>query len=130
MKKVLVTILAIFYLGVSSGATMQFHYCMGRLVEWGLAVQKSENCDKCGMSLGTTKDCCKTSAKEFKIESSYKTSDHQFLLKASALDLLSFDYPASIQSFPQIIGSDHPYSNAPPGISSIPVFIRNCNFRI
>jgi hypothetical protein len=55
MKRTLLTILAIFYLGVSSGATVHFHYCMGELVSWGLAKQAGKVCDFCGMSKTTAK---------------------------------------------------------------------------
>ncbi len=103
---------------------------MGRLVEWELASEKSEKCDKCGMNVGATEDCCKTSEKQFKIESSYKASDHHFLLKASSIDLLFSGFLVDRQPVALSIIPEHPFSNAPPGTGNVPVFIRNCNFRI
>jgi len=130
MKRILVTILAIFYLGVSSGATLQFHYCMGKLVDWELSSKISEKCDKCGMKKGSTKDCCKTSEKQFKVDNSHKASGNDFLLKVSTTDLLFSGYALNNQIVVFSNTSDHPFANAPPGLSDVSVFLRNCNFRI
>jgi hypothetical protein len=43
MKKFITAILAVLYLGTSSGATIHMHYCMGKLAEWGLGHQKFQN---------------------------------------------------------------------------------------
>ncbi|WP_200864732.1 hypothetical protein [Arcticibacter svalbardensis] len=43
MKKFFVTLFVVFYLGVSSGATMHFHYCMGQLVDMGLEMDGKES---------------------------------------------------------------------------------------
>jgi hypothetical protein len=48
MKKFLVTILAIVYLGSSIGATTHFHYCMDKLVNWDFGQAKKDKCSKCG----------------------------------------------------------------------------------
>jgi hypothetical protein len=74
MKKALATILAVIYLSTSIGATVHFHYCMGKLASWGLTDQHSSavklytcpihseissdhpgNCSKCGMAMLETK---------------------------------------------------------------------------
>ncbi|MBK8522228.1 MAG: hypothetical protein IPL54_15650 [Chitinophagaceae bacterium] len=38
-EKFITAILAVLYLGTSSGATIHMHYCMGKLAEWGLGHQ-------------------------------------------------------------------------------------------
>ena len=49
MKKFITAILAVLYLGTSSGATIHMHYCMGKLADWGLGHQNSKTCGNCGM---------------------------------------------------------------------------------
>jgi hypothetical protein len=36
MKKILVSILAVFYLASSVGATVHLHYCMDKFINWSL----------------------------------------------------------------------------------------------
>src|SRR6187399_3294380 len=57
MKKILVSILAVFYLASSVGATVHLHYCMDKFIDWSLLKEDGDKCDKCGMA----KDggCCK-----------------------------------------------------------------------
>ena len=43
MKKLLITILALVYLTVSSGATVNLHYCMGKLMSWDLSLKATIN---------------------------------------------------------------------------------------
>ena len=56
MKKILVSIFAVFYLASSVGATVHLHYCMDKFIDWSL-LKGGDKCDKCGME----KDggCCK-----------------------------------------------------------------------
>ena len=61
MKKAVVAILACLYLLVSTGATIHTHYCMGKLVDWGLSTKSTGKCSKCGMvktKADTDKGCC------------------------------------------------------------------------
>jgi hypothetical protein len=61
VKKTLASILAIIYLGVSSGVAMTIHYCMGKVSSIDL-FHHSDKCGKCGMK--TSSGCCKD---EFKL---------------------------------------------------------------
>ena len=47
MKKFITAILAVLYLGTSSGATIHMHYCMGKLADWGLGHKNSKTCGQC-----------------------------------------------------------------------------------
>jgi hypothetical protein len=51
MKKVLVTILAFVYLTISSGASINIHYCMEKLMNWDLTNKQNiqSKCSICGM---------------------------------------------------------------------------------
>lgn len=131
MKKLLITVLAIFYLGVSSGATVHFHYCMGELIEWGLANDNSEranDCSNCGMKKGVSENCCKDQKQEFKLKESQKASVSSIQPIVFALSALT--YPTSNQNVLSIPVDLIPEGNAPPRTLKTAVFIRNCNFRI
>lgn len=132
MKRILLTILAIFYLGVSSGATVHFHYCMGELVSWGLEKQSRTVCDFCGMpkSESKKKSCCKDVEQKAKVEKSQKVNQAVYkfdqLAGLSILPELFVSYQAPV---PVKITSTA-WSNAPPYEQQIPVYLKNCTYRI
>lgn len=130
MKKFIVTILAVLYLGVSSGATVNFHYCMGQLIEWGLVSKQSENCSKCGMNKTKNTDCCKDQYQKFKVEESQKASQnvYQFNLPTSGVLFITFNEHSEGSVFS--LKENQPFSKVSQQTQNIPVFIRNCNFRI
>ncbi len=130
MKKFIITILAVFYLGVSSGATMHFHYCMGQLIEWGLASKKSKECSNCGMKARTADDCCKHQNKQVKVDSPQKISESVYQIKAPAGNIIPAEYfSASYLYSPDLI-EEHPNSNSPPGFGKVSTIVLHCNFRI
>ena len=139
MKKVLVAILAFFYLSTSVGATLHLHYCMDRLVSWGFSHKSSgkKACPFCGMAKQASKDhcykqakgCCKDEQKLIKIDTEQKASilDDSF---NKQVDLISYsiETPAAYYRFSPVLV--YPTSHAPPFIEKVPVFISNCVFRI
>ena len=137
MKKFVASILAVLYLSTSMGATVHFHYCMGRLVAWGLVDHESRDCVSCGMekmdampgcSVGM-KNCCHDEHKHFQNDRAQKPA-----LSWAEWNLT----PALVMppyqgwSDPVLITptTDMPVANGPPLSGLIPVFLRNCNFRI
>ena len=74
MKRLLVTILAILYLGTSTGATIHMHYCMGKLVDMKLWHSGRDKCGNCGMkkSKACAKKCCKDEHKLVKLEKDHR----------------------------------------------------------
>jgi hypothetical protein len=132
MKRILLTILAIFYLGISSGATVHFHYCMGKLVKWGLERQSAKLCDFCGMPMAAAKkkSCCKDVEQQAKVEKSQKTNQaiYKFDQLSSAI-LLPEMFNNCLLQIPVKITREA-LSNAPPDGQQIPVYIRNCTYRI
>lgn len=130
MKKFLVAILALLYISTSTGATLHMHYCMGKLADWGFSHNKDEDCSNCGMKETESKGCCKDEQKFLKIDKEQKTADASFqippLTWAAAIhpcfELTSVYVPSLME--------EHPLSNAPPRWQSLPLFIRNCVFRI
>ena len=138
MKKFAATILAIIYLSTSMGATVHLHYCMGKLFSWSLTDKDSKNCGLCGMPKSgmsghciTAKDgCCKDKHAHIQLDKDQKTTDaaYQFL------NISFIAIPATTAAFSDlyvvsyILG--YPTTNAPPERDKVPVFIRNCTFRI
>jgi hypothetical protein len=132
MKRILLIILAIFYLGVSQGATVYFHYCMGELVQLGLKTPKKANCDFCGMNKKESKkdSCCKNDVKQAKVDSSQKTAQAQYHFEQSSIAVLNHViWESANLAVPKELGKGT-RSNAPPQGQEIPVFIRNCTYRI
>ena len=128
MKKLIITILAAFYLCSSAGATVHLHYCMGKLVNWSLNDKSGDKCDKCGME----KDggCCKDEHHFVKNNLDQKTA-------ASAIQLVQLTTSAPAALFVTLFEfysasfiEKYPLSHAPPLISGIDILIHNCVFRI
>lgn len=131
MKKLIITFLAIFYLGISSGATVHFHYCMGELIDWGFTdnpKESTEDCINCGMKKGVSRDCCKEQKQEFKLKEAQKTAINTIQAKVFTLLPISFpNYTQTLRESQQVL---IPVNYAPPRIQKTAVFILNNNFRI
>lgn len=128
MKKLLVTILAVVYLTVSSGATINMHYCMGKLMTVDLQQEQKGTCGSCGMEKSGHKGCCKDEQKKLQIEKDQKISESssQFQYAVSEISVPTyFSY-----SYSPSLSISYPVSHTSPGLGTIPIFIRNCNFRI
>lgn len=127
MKKLVVSILAVFYLASAVGATVHLHYCMDKLINWSLTKADGDKCDKCGMK----KDggCCKDELKLVKNNTDQKT--------AEAIQIPQF---VTNESQPPFINTSEFYfsfsiikklvSHAPPISSDDDKLIRICVLRI
>ena len=88
VKRLFVTILAFFYLGLASGVVMNFHYCMGQLSSVEYGYDHKDACGKCGM---TEKDgCCKTESKVVQLKDSHQWSKPAEVTKNLAV-IVSFE---------------------------------------
>ena len=139
MKKLFATILAVIYLSTSMGMTVHLHYCMGKLFSWGLAnPDKEENCGRCGMPKSNTDShcktiksgCCKDTHTIVKLDKDQKAAESAYKFFTLSFDAVS----GSLANLPdRYVASfivDYPTTNAPPDPDKVPLFIRNCNFRI
>jgi hypothetical protein len=132
MKRILSIFLALFYFGVSQGATVYFHYCMGELVQTGMTRSELTSCDFCGMTSkeGKEKSCCKKETKQLAVNEAQKTALNHFQFEqAPSIILTSFIWNGNYHALPIQLGKAS-LSNAPPRWQSIPVFVRNCTYRI
>ena len=130
MKKFFVTILAVVYLTVSCGATVNLHYCMDKLKSWDLSHTSKSKCGSCGMQKGEDKGCCHDEHKQIKIEKDQKAAECSFQksLTSTNADLTSFCILHVV--YPNSTVLDNPSTHAPPLSGAVPIFVLNCNFRI
>ena len=132
MKKILAVILAVIYLGTSTGATVHMHYCMGKLADWGLGHNKSKTCGECGMEKSEEKDngCCKDEHKFVKNDGDQKIAEAGFQM----MQLASVALPVSFVEIPDnnipSVTEENPISHAPPRSTGVAVYILHRSFLI
>ncbi len=132
MKQFFTAILAVLYLGSSAGASVDMHYCMGKLANWSLTHKKTTICPKCGMAKtsGKTKGCCKDEQKFFKDNTAQKITERSQL---SFIDPgVGFKANYIVIPDPAIISfvNTRPVSHGPPLHAGIPNHIFFCSFLI
>lgn len=133
MKKMLFTFLAILYLGTSSGFAMHFHYCMDELIGTSLSKAESKECENCGMEVAPQKDngCCKEEYKQLKVDKDPNVEDFALQIMQTlgvSLPPATFEIPSFLQLATS--AADYPLVNSPPQSLAVPVYLRNCVFRI
>lgn len=109
LKNITITILAVFYLAITSGFILNIHYCMGKVTSVSFSYEKDHNngsCNKCGMDK-TENHCCADDVKSIKLSDTHQASTYSF-----ELTVLSTIQP---QSFVFL-------NDAVQGVSSLPLF--------
>ena len=132
MKKFIAVILAVLYLGSSTGATIHMHYCMGKLADWGLSHSGAKTCGSCGMEKSNEKDngCCKDEQKFIKNTTDQKTAEPSLLLKNIFSEAFIADYPELPLLQVSSLIEENPVSHAPPRSHGVAVYIFNQTFLI
>ena len=132
MKKLFAAILALLYISTSTGATVQVHYCMGKLTGWDIGYKQSTTCSKCGMKevQGKGNGCCKDEQRFIKNDSDQKTS--KTIIQIT--QVLAPDLPVSLieipsNNFSSVVG-ETPHCGASLRINGVAVYILNCVFLI
>jgi hypothetical protein len=127
MKKIVVSILAIFYLTSSVGATVHLHYCMDKLINWSLMKGSGDKCDKCGMQ----KDggCCKDENKFVKnsVDQTISSPAVQFTQVLSVATNTDF---ITVENYSSSFIEEYPICHAPPLLGAGEIYILYCVFRI
>lgn len=131
MKKFLAAILAVLYMGTSTGAAFTMHYCMGKVAGWELGHQKENACDKCGMEkpVKKDKDCCKDEHKMLKSDADQKTAESAFQFIQAATASPAYFLQTTVVDISSIT-ERHPITNAPPHKGGLSVYLCNCVFLI
>ena len=138
MKKFIVSILAILYMGSSTGATIHMHYCMGKLVSWGLQKQESKKCSFCGMTkkhvtqqgFAAKNECCKDDFKQVKADNDQKVSSPALQFSKLFTEGTAQHQPAFQSIYVPSFTIQYPTAHAPPRTGTVPVFLYHCHFRI
>ncbi|MCF6404630.1 hypothetical protein L3C95_17165 [Chitinophaga filiformis] len=132
MKKFLVLILAILYVGSSTGATFHLHYCMGKLVKVQLWHEDAKRCSNCGMNKKKqcARKCCRDEHKTVKLEKDQKAAENTVhFMQLVAINSPVFHTGFS-EAYPFSVIEEFPLANAPPRSSKVPSRIFNCIFRV
>ena len=132
MKKLVTILIALLYLGATTGAPFYKHYCMGEVAGWGMGYEKSDKCDNCGMVNSTESEngCCKDEQKFIKNDSDQRSALNNFDFKS--INLLACLYPVlGLPEF-KVTTAQRPafLYHSPPVITSEEKFILYCVFRI
>lgn len=127
----MVTILALVYLGSSTGAVMHVHYCMGKLAETSFSKKLNDSCSKCGMKTSQKKGgCCKDESKFVKNEQDQKASLSQFEFQQQAIAIEpSSCFTLSTPTLSSLLLTAYA-PNAPPDIHAPAIYLRVCSFLI
>lgn len=129
MKKMLTICFAVLYTLITSGFTVNVHYCMGELASIDLHESHDEGCSKCGMPVKG--DCCQDEAKWLKVDDSQMAAKAFAGLSQSITAVPVTLQPAWLQSaIVQPVLQTWAPLHAPPLIPAVPLFTRHCTFLI
>jgi hypothetical protein len=129
MKKFAVILIAVLYTAITSGFTVNLHYCMGKLASVNMDHTPADVCNKCGKT-DKGSDCCKNEFKFLKIAEVHQGAKTLYQDAPMAMDL---QLPVSILPAPAELSVPSfaaYYHHAPPEQEDIPLFLRNCTFLI
>lgn len=129
MKKLTAIVFLVLYFSTTSGATIQLHYCMNKLVSWSISSKTNVKCSKCGMGKCIHKGCCHDESRTIKADN-HKASYQYFELARFV-----FQIEKSISALNKTLieftsVTTYPFCNAPPQINNAPVYLLKSVFRI
>ena len=129
MKRVFVSILLFTYAFASSGASVDLHYCMGKLIGLDFDYSSKKQCGNCNMPVKDTKGCCNNKQLQVKIDTDQQLTQNKISL--------SNDFTAIVPGWAIVnnILYDsativHPSIHGPPFISYTPLYLFDCSFLI
>ena len=118
--------LIVLYVGTVFGFVLNFHYCFDRLS----SVKVDAPAIACTKVLQTSKmKCCKDSHIEVKVKDAHQSGSTIFWAKLFPVSLINSDF-ASIAFTPQNPSTEKLQDRGPPLAPDIPIFLKNCTFRI
>ncbi|HYJ64534.1 MAG TPA: hypothetical protein VEV62_12375 [Parafilimonas sp.] len=130
MKKLIAFILCFVYVATSSGATINFHYCMGRFIGWDWSLPINNKCSNCGMKKENQKGCCNYKHQTLQLKKDQLATGISLIPTNSFQYLAYHYYSSSITSFTSVCANKFYSAHSPPGLNTISPFILNCVFRI
>ncbi|MBN8674599.1 MAG: hypothetical protein J0L56_10720 [Chitinophagales bacterium] len=130
MKKTVVAILAIYYLTVTCGVTVNLHYCMKRLASVDWFGSKADKCGRCGMDMHKSSKCCHDEFKVVKLnEDHLKSPVAEFVFSADQPVVLAHSFFITSFLFNTDI-ENHYDQHPPPLLSAQDSYLQHNVFRI
>jgi hypothetical protein len=132
MKQFLTLILAVLYMGSSTGASFHMHYCMGKLVEVDLLEDADAKCSKCEANHNKlcAKKCCTDEQKLVKLAKDQRATENTVQAMQLVAVAIPVSYPVLSELHAESLVEAYPVSNAPPRSSKVSPQILHCIFRI
>lgn len=127
MKRFLLIIFALLYVGTTSGITLDYHYCMGRLAD--VSVWDDGVCPSCGETSQAHK-CCSTETEVVQLVVDQNISQAQTIFMPVVTTLLFDMVHQSLLCEPEETNLSLLAFDSPPECSSLPLFIHHCTFLI
>ena len=131
MKRCAAVILLLLYFATSTGATINFHFCMGEMENISLLGNSEKRCGKCGMEKKCSIDngCCKDEVKWIKIKDDQKPNTIHFEIPGLQFETIRIDI-LSTSFFTSQLLSSISESRAPLRSCEAETYLLNCVFRI
>lgn len=125
LKRSAVIVLMMLYVITVSGFALNLHYCFNRL--YSVKIDAPASCVK-GLETSKMK-CCKDLHFEVKVKDTHQSSSASFLTKLFSFDLPKLPFTAFSFSLQSQLAARLP-DHGPPPSPDVPVFLKNCIFRI
>lgn len=125
MKRIVVSILALLYFGITTGLAVNIQYCMGKISEIKIDHNSDDAC-KCGSK--TKMPCCGHEQKFLKVSDEHQLVDNEINLHTPQIQLHSYN-DLNLTAWQQGIATANASAHAPP-LSPPDICIKNCVFRI
>ncbi|RYE24981.1 MAG: hypothetical protein EOP42_21835 [Sphingobacteriaceae bacterium] len=121
LKKSGICLVVLLYLVTATGFGINLHFC-GESIE---SVKINAPAKDCGMS----SKCCKDTHVEVKVKDAHQTSHTSFtgnnlVSTVPVVDYASFNEPSTINKTAKVV------SERGPPLFAVPVYLKNCTFRI
>lgn len=129
MKRIIATVLCVLYLASTSGATISFHYCMGKYIGWNVSLATSNKCSNCDMNKKENKGCCNDKHQTLQLTKDHIVADAN-IIHSYTFNELNTAYFTFTQSIPFKNIRTFYSIHSPPVQAGIPSFILYCVFRI
>ena len=126
MKRLITFLIAVLYLGVSSGIALQVHYCMDEVAAFTLMPADSDKCDTCGM---TDNSCCRDEVTFIKLQDAHKQpvvgfEAHQFVSLLPERFFVSIDAGEVVLSHRTFTGT------SPPSNLTVKKNVLHCRYNV
>ncbi len=114
---------------VSTGFTVNLHYCMNKFHSWEVGTTDKDSCQKCGMNTEKSNGCCRDEVKTMKLQQDkvpVSAAVYHFSIPAIPTSFVSwFLLPVKEAA----VIKDHRI-NGPPLFSKQEIYLNNCVFRL